>query len=264
MKFLFIILCFLSSITYGSEVGSWDLDATDDDSNVWSDYAEAKPDIYPDAWQVKKLAAFEGDEIMLRSSAGALLRWVSHQELADLNSAFKKIQKVSETKAFLYLMQGDSPNAAAGEREGQNVVFVNFAMMNLIGDNQSLWAALLGHELAHLKLAHGEQRAKRSIPLSILKNIGKAVVADPLSNMASGLLFDSVGASFSRKAETQADYMGVIWAIEANYDPFGAVELHRRINDIAKGISIPFLNDHPSGEARIKELDALAQRLSKK
>jgi len=269
IRLLLLLLVFTSAALTASELDTWGLETEEDNSNIWSDYAEAKPDIYPDGWMINKLAKFEGDETQLRSSNGALLRWVSSQQLKDLNQAFNKIEKVSETKATLYLVQGNAPNASAGTRENENgvmenIVLVNFSMLDMIGDNQSLWAALLGHELAHLKLSHGEKRAKRNLPISILKNIGKSVVSNPLGNAASGLFFDSVGATFSRTDETQADYMGVIWAIEAGYDPFGAVELHKRMNDSGSKFNIPFLSNHPSGPERIKALEALATRLSQR
>ena len=262
----FIVLLIISPLILASEPGNWEITIKgeeDDGTNIWSDYSEAKPDMHPDAWLVKKLVGFEGQEIMLKSSAGAMLRWVSTTQLGYLHTVQSKIESVSELESSLYIVRGDTPNASAGKRDGRNLPALYFAMLDMIGDDLDLWAALLGHEIAHLKLSHGDKRAKRNLPLNVLKSVGAVVIPGAVTRTASSLLIDGFSAKFNRDAERQSDYMGVIWATQASYDPYGAYRLHVRMNDISSKISIPFLGSHPSGPERIKTLEALAKRLSK-
>ena len=249
---------------FASNSETWEIEGAGSTGDVWSNYSEAKPDFHPDGWLVNKLARLKGEEIMLKSSSGAMLRWVPTSQIGALYTVYQNIEHVSEVSASFYIIKGDTPNAAAGKHKGENVVFVNFAMLDLIGDDNAQWAALLGHELAHLKLSHGDKQSKLNIPISILKTIGDYVISDPLTNTASSLVLDGVTATFSRKDEKQADYMGVIWATEAHYDPFGAAHLHQRMTDRSADLSIPFLSTHPSGPDRVRELEALANRLTDK
>ncbi len=253
---LFIKCCLFvlsaASVTSTASAAGWNL-PKDSGHKDWSDYSEASPDIYPDGWSVTTLADFDGVEIQLRGSNGALLRWMDVEQ----------IEIVSETRSALYITRGDTPNASAGIRNGHNTVLVNFAMFDMIDGEADLWAALLGHELAHLKLKHGESQAKKQIPMTVLKTVTAAVINNPLTNIASSTLLDSVTAKFSRDDERQADYMGVIWAIEADHDAYGAVELHRRMKELSPGHPLPFLSTHPSSPERIEKLEALASRLTK-
>ena len=67
--------------------------------------------------------------------------------------------------------------------------------------------------------------------------------------------------SYSRDNETEADYLGAIWAVEANYEADGAVRLHEEIFTRSKHKPIPFLSAHPSGPKRIATLKGLSNRL---
>lgn len=259
---LFLIIAF--GPVQASELGGWGKSSPGDEiDDIWSDFQEARPDLVPDAWLVDRLVGASGDEIMLRSSNGAMLRWVTLEQIRHLDSVRLSLQAVAELKVDFYITRGDKPNAAAGKRAGVNTMFVNFAMMDLIENDRDQWAALMGHEIAHLKLGHLDKRAKRSLPLSILKIVTQGVLAaDPLASSAGGLLVDGIGMKFSRDAERESDYMGVVWAVEASFDPYAAARLHSQMSQRSSGFSIPFLSSHPTGPERIKRLTELADRLS--
>jgi hypothetical protein len=260
-----ILICLPALPAFAGEWGHWGTNPDTKASDRWADFAEAKPDLVPDAWLVAGLAGAPGDEVMLRSGHGAMLRWLSTKQMRYLYAVQQSIEKVAELEVTLYITRGDSPNAAAGVREGVNCVFVNFAMLDMVGENMDEWAALLGHEVAHLKLDHAGQQSKRNIPLNVLKTVTMGVLAaDPLASTASGLLMDGIGMKFSRDAEREADYMGVIWAVQAHYDAYGAATLHELMTAQAAGGALPFLSSHPSGPERIKTLRDLADRLTGK
>jgi predicted Zn-dependent protease len=232
--------------------------------NHWTDIDDARPDIYPDAWLVANLARSEGDEVQLRTASGGMLRLVETRQQRILYAIQQSIEKAAEIEVELYLMPGDEPNASAGIREGVKTVFINFAMLDMVGAEVAEWAALLGHEVAHLKLDHHADRARRSLPLGIIKNVGQGLLAgDWLASTATGFLIDGIGSKFSRDAEREADYMGVIWAVEKGFDPYGAANLHEKMNERKNaGMIPPFLNTHPSGPERIQSLRSIAGRLA--
>lgn len=251
----------ISSMVFGES--GWSNPDPGDFDNPWSDFAEAKPDVYPDAWSMDKLVKYSDDEIMLRSSNGAMLRWVPMSQINTMEKVRREVSKAAEIRVDFFLTKGEQPNAAAGKREGRPTMFVNFAMMDLIEEDADMWAALIGHEIAHLKLGHIDKHVKRQIPLAILKTLAQTATAgDPLTSTASGLLVDGVGLKFSRDAERQSDYMGVIWSIESGYDAKGAARLHSLMAERSSTFSIPFLASHPSSKERIETLSELADRLS--
>lgn len=257
-----VVICLLGLQVQAGEWGHWK-EAEQPTAARWSDFVEARPDIFPDAWLVSKLAAVQGQEVMLRSSNHAMLRWVPLERMRRLDAVKRRIERVAEMEVALYLTRGDSPNAAAGIREGEKTVFVNFGMLDIIEDRESEWAALLGHEIAHLKLEHADKQSRANLPLTVLKTVSQTVLAaDPLASVASGLLFDGVGLKFSRDHEREADYVGVIWAVEADFNAYGAASLHEKMNARTTGHPLPFLSSHPSSAERVENLRKLADRLT--
>jgi predicted Zn-dependent protease len=61
---------------------------------------------------------------------------------------------------------------------------------------------------------------------------------------------------FSRKHESEADYIGVLLAADAGYDPREAIALWQRMEQASAGKGpSEFLSTHPSHETRIQQLE---------
>jgi predicted Zn-dependent protease len=60
---------------------------------------------------------------------------------------------------------------------------------------------------------------------------------------------------FSRKHESEADYVGILLAAEAGYDPREAIALWERMGQMSGGGGqAEFMSTHPSHETRISQL----------
>lgn len=119
------------------------------------------------------------------------------------------------------------------------IVGLNIAMLDMLSDDVHMAAALIGHELAHLKLHHGRER----------------------SEQGDTRTFDA--QRFSRDNEREADYLGAVWAHEAGYDLAGAIRLEEALYSLQKrrqGYSIT----HPMGIERTLKIKSLARRLGRK
>ena len=124
-------------------------------------------------------------------------------------------------------------------------------------DEASL-AIVLGHEIAHAVARHSaEQMSKRmkaqygATALSAILGATTNSSWQALGNEVFGFGANSVLRKFSRNHESEADYMGLIFAAMAGYDPTVAVAFWQRM--AASGGSKPaeFFSDHPSDEHRI-------------
>jgi len=212
-------------------------------SGVFTSVAYAESPIY--SWQVSELARSPVEKIKLRNEQDRLIKTVSAKQMVYLYAAMRSIAEASEINAEFIIVDGDLANAFAGSmEEGQNFIAINFAMLEILGTNLDMAAALIGHELAHIKLNHGEI-SKRNKE----QNRGKE--------------FSVANTRYSRDNEREADYLGAIWAVEAGYDPKGAVALQEALYAQSKKIlSTSFNVSHPSSIERITVLKSLVRRLT--
>jgi len=121
-------------------------------------------------------------------------------------------------------------------------------------------ATVMGHEVAHALLNHGQQR----VSAGVLQQIGAAGVSIAVSGKSEAsqaLLMTAYGAGstlfgtlpFSRKHESEADHYRLILMAIAGYNPEESVPFWQRMT--AKGGSVPeFLSTHPSDTTRIRQL----------
>ena len=131
-----------------------------------------------------------------------------------------------------------------------------------ITQNEAALAAVMGHEVSHALLQHGNQRMSQGL----LASVGQVALAVAVANKPQETqnLFLSaygVGATvgvmlpFSRKHELEADQYGLIWTAMAGYNPQEAVNLWERMEKASNGQKPPeFLSTHPSEGRRIDEL----------
>ena len=68
---------------------------------------------------------------------------------------------------------------------------------------------------------------------------------------------------FSRSDESEADLVGLELAARAGYDPSAAVSLWKKMGNAtgSKQGGLAFLSTHPSGPARIRELEQNVPRV---
>ena len=215
-------------------------------------------------WNINTLLQTKSDIVLLRNQKREVIKSIEIEQLRMIRDAMSDIESAAEHEALLSLVKGDQPNASAGKIKNRETVLINFAMLDLIGLDPDQWAALLGHEIAHLKLNHSRKAMKRRVPLKLVELAVRASTDNKWSQTAAGLTSTAIDTKFSRDHERESDYLGLIWAVEKGYDPRGAVKLQTELSKLSKGISVPFLQSHPSSKERIRNLSRLADKLSSK
>lgn len=127
--------------------------------------------------------------------------------------------------------------------------------------NESSLAIVLGHEIAHAVAKHGaEQITKKqaqSIGTSVLSSVLNSTVGSGVGDIAAQaangyFLFRNL--KYSRANESEADYMGLIFAAMAGYDPRNAIDFWERMSAATQGKVSEFLSDHPSDKHRIEDI----------
>lgn len=131
-----------------------------------------------------------------------------------------------------------------------------------ISQNEAALAIIMGHEVSHALLQHGNQR----MSTGIAQQLGGVALSVAVANKPAetqNLFLTAYGAGsaigvmlpFSRKHELEADRFGLIWAAMAGYNPQEAIGLWQRMENASNGQKPPeFLSTHPSEGRRIDEI----------
>jgi len=124
-------------------------------------------------------------------------------------------------------------------------------------------AAVMGHEVVHALARHGAERMSQGqLTKAGLQIVGAAAGATGGGGMLGHATMAALGVGaqvgvllpFSRKHESEADYVGILLAADAGYDPREAVVLWERMGQMSGGAPSEFLSTHPSHETRITQL----------
>ena len=124
-------------------------------------------------------------------------------------------------------------------------------------------AAIMGHEVVHALAKHGAERMSQGMLAKFGLTAASVVLStqgvSPVTNQVAMQAF-GMGAQvgvllpFSRKHESEADYVGLLLAAHAGYDPREAVHIWERMARASQGQPEEFMSTHPSHETRIADL----------
>lgn len=184
------------------------------------------------------------------------------QKLAKEVETVLRIQGQSDRiKGFKWefnLVEDDLVNAWA--MPGGKVV-VYTGLLKVTQDETGL-AVVMGHEIAHAVARHGNERMSQGM----LTQTGFAALDIALSKkpqqtrdlfMTAAGLGAQIGVMlpFSRKHESEADEMGLIFMASAGYDPHAASKFWKRMAK-SGGAGVPeFLSTHPNHQTRINNIE---------
>ena len=124
-------------------------------------------------------------------------------------------------------------------------------------------ASVMGHEIAHAVAKHSVERASRGVLLQTGTSLIDIFSGGRLGqiNQATGMntvgLLSQIGIMnpFSRTQESEADYLGMIFASLSGFDIRETKKLWERMKEENKGKEPPqFMSTHPSSSKRIKDL----------
>ena len=130
--------------------------------------------------------------------------------------------------------------------------------------NKNALAAIMGHEIAHAVAKHSVERASRGVILNTTIQITDILTGGKVSQVNRTTGMDTVGLlaqlgimnPFSRKQESEADYLGLIFSSLSGYDIRETTKIWDRMKEANKGKAPPeFMSTHPSAANRIKKIN---------
>ena len=125
-------------------------------------------------------------------------------------------------------------------------------------------AAVMGHEIAHAVAKHSVERASRATLVNTGTQLLDIFSGGKLSEVNRTTGINTVGLitqlgllnPFSRKQESEADYLGMIFSSLSGYDIRETKNIWERMKEFNKGKAPPeFMSTHPSADNRIKKIN---------
>ena len=153
----------------------------------------------------------------------------------------------------------DSPEANAWCMPGGKVVV--YTGLLPITQNETALAVVMGHEIAHAIAQHGNERMSQGLLLQlggVALDVATSTKPDETRQLFQ--LAYGVGANvgvmlpYSRKHESEADRMGLVFMAMAGYDPNQAPVFWERMSKLEGSKPPLILSTHPSDEKRIVDL----------
>lgn len=189
----------------------------------------------------------------------AMVRRVGERLANAVESYLMQHNEASEVKNYKWefnLVQDKQANAFC--LPGGKIV-VYEGLLSYTQDEASL-AIVLGHEIAHAVAKHSAERMSQQLKAQYGAQALGVILGDA-SNTTKQISQEVYGLGtqygimlpYSRSNESEADYMGLIFAAMAGYNPNVAISFWQRMSKV--GSSTPeFMSDHPSDANRISAI----------
>jgi predicted Zn-dependent protease len=222
-------------------------------------------------------------ESKLNAQAAAIFEKIkSKEKMSEDKDTLNEIKKIGSTMEIAidkYFDKSNSPNPTANF-QWEYILIKNDKVKNAwcmpggkiavytgmleITKNKNGLAAVMGHEIAHAVAKHSVERASRSVLLNTSTQLidifsgGKLSQVNRVTGMNTVGLLSQIGIlnPFSRKQESEADYLGLIFSSLSGYDIRETVKIWERMKETNKGKEPQeFMSTHPSSTNRIKNIN---------
>lgn len=229
------------------------------------------------------VSAFTVSDEEIQQSAREAVKWMDeNNQVCDLNSKQKDMREYAERldrifKPYknydgldlnykVYYVTDINAFACA---DGSVRVFSS--LMDIMTDDELL--AIIGHEIGHVKLGH-TKKAYEQILLAeaATKYVGstKGTAADIMNSNLGGMAEQFMGASFSRKQESDSDDYSYKFLVAHKKDPQALADGFQKFADMEKeygtdkSIVSKMSSSHPDSEKRVKRVEEKIKKDAKK
>ncbi len=221
------------------------------------------PDLRLFPYSSKELDQLEKEFVEQINQSNQIIR----QPLANqyINNLGKKLTSTELNTPDFFLVNSNEINAFAGPG---GHIGINSALI-LATQNESELAAVMAHEMAHVRLHHLyrllEHEKQMRVPM-LASVLAAAALGAINPTLASGALMASLtgfaqdNINFIRSNEKEADRIGINMLMKANINPNGMVSFFKKMQEHSRYFYTanipPFLRTHPLDEDRIAEAES--------
>jgi len=177
----------------------------------------------------------------------------------SVETYLKKKDKMYRIEGFKWEVHTvDDPTINAWCMPG-GLIVVYTGIMNLV-ENEDELAVVMGHEISHAIARHGNERMSQGmLAQGIGGTFGVLMGSSPTVGQQIFMQAYGIGSalgilSYSRKHETEADKIGLVFGKMAGYDPNKAISFWTKMAQQGGAATPELLSTHPSDENRIKDL----------
>ena len=218
------------------------------------------------AEQVEQAAGQQYQQMLQQAQAQRALAPADNGQLQRLRYIAKRIipfttacnPRAQQWRWDVNLIGSDQINAFC--MPGGKICFYSGILSKLRLDDDEV-ATIMGHEVAHALLEHARERMGKTMVTRGAIELGAALfglggVGRTAADMGAQLLT----LRFSRDDESEADALGLLMSARAGYRPEAGVSLWQKMMSASKGAPPQFLSTHPSGDSRIRDIEARLPR----
>lgn len=223
-------------------------------------------------YSTKELEELEKEFVQLINQSESIERNpLANQYINHLGKGLARFAHIPSP--YFFIVKSNEINAFAGPG---GYIGLNTQLI-LATENESELAAVMAHEIAHVRLHHLysmiEHQKQMRIPMlaSLLASIALGVLNPTLGSgalMASMTGFAQDNINFTRSNEKEADRIGIGMLIKSGLDPRGMASFFKKMQQNSRyyyTANIPaILRTHPLDEDRIAEAENRSERLDKK
>ena len=216
------------------------------------------------AGTLEKSAAQQYRQMLAEAQAQGALAPPNHPQLQRLRAIAQRLvphapqwnERAPDWKWEVNLIGSKQINAFV--MPGGKIVFYTGIIDQLKLTDDEI-AMIMGHEMAHALREHARERLAKTQATGMgLGILSQLLGMGDLGNVAANLGTQLLSLRFSREDETEADLVGLELAARAGYQPSAAVSLWQKMGNATGSTQggLAFLSTHPSGPARIRELQS--------
>ena len=195
------------------------------------------------------------------AEATAMIKRVGGRIQKAVEEYFHDHGMSGELKGYAWefnLIESDQANAWA--MPGGKVAFYE-GILPVCRDDVGV-AVVMGHEIAHAIAEHGNERMSHQMAVQMGGiALSEATKSKPEETQAIYMSVFAVGTQYgamlpySRKHESEADHIGLIFMAMAGYDPREAPKFWERMSAGGGAAPPEFMSTHPSDDTRIRQLN---------
>ncbi len=218
------------------------------------------------AEQIEAQAAQQYRELLQQAAQQRALAPANHPQVVRLRAIAERLIPFANTPNLKSTPRAarwnwevnllGSPQINAFCMPGGKIAFY-YGILEKLRLNDDEVAMVMGHEIAHALREHARERVGKTTATRGAIEIGSALLGlGTLGRTVAGGVGNLLTLKFGRDDESEADKIGLDLSARAGYNPHAGISLWEKMAAANKGAPPQWLSTHPTGNTRIKDINA--------